>query len=59
MALWFEENLPALLVGFALGAFLIELFSSADYVGLLGGLAGVGVALPIWQADKDKWLRRK
>ncbi|MEA2978812.1 MAG: hypothetical protein QOF09_635 [Alphaproteobacteria bacterium] len=52
MAQWIEENLPALLVGAGLGIF------AGTFLGswwLLTGMAGVAVALPIWQINGHKW----
>jgi hypothetical protein len=55
---WIGENLVALLLGFGVGAALIETFDHTPYIWIVGGLAGVGVALPVWQINKHKWDRR-
>jgi hypothetical protein len=55
MGRWVEENLPALLVGFAIGAPQSKIFDPTPFIWIAGGFAGIGVALPIWQINKDKW----
>jgi len=59
MAIWIEENLPPLLLGFGLGAVACEFFLSANFAWIWGGLAGVGIALPIWQINRRRWLSKK
>ena len=56
MGLWIGENLPALLFGAGFGAAIAELIYPQDYVWVLGSLAGIGFALPIWQVNKDRWM---
>lgn len=55
MGLWIEENLPALFAGAGLGAGTVHVFVAGDIAIILGALAGIGVALPIWQI----MMRRK
>ena len=49
MALWIEENLVALFVGAGLGAIIAHAFNPTPLFWMLGSLAGIGLALPIWQ----------
>jgi hypothetical protein len=56
MGWWIEENLPALFVGAGFGAVAIELFDPTPYIWIAGALAGIGVALPIWQINKSRWI---
>lgn len=49
MPLWIEENLPALFVGAGLGAIIGHWVYPEGFAWMLGGVAGIGVALPIWQ----------
>jgi hypothetical protein len=53
---WIEGNLKPLIIGFAIGAPLIEAFSSTPFIWIVGGLAGIAVALPISQINKRRPL---
>jgi len=49
MALWIEENLFALFVGAGLGATVTHWFFPDGMIWLIGAVAGIGVAVPLWQ----------
>jgi hypothetical protein len=49
VGLWLEENLPPLFVGLGIGSIIAHWFNPHGLFWLLGAIAGVGIALPLWQ----------
>jgi hypothetical protein len=58
MRIWLEENLLAIFAGAVVGIFIGEFLLPFPYAWIASGLAGVAIALPIWQVNKDKWRRQ-
>jgi hypothetical protein len=57
MRIWLEKNVQAILVGAGLGIFIGEFLLPFPFAWIASGLAGVAIALPIWQVNQDKWRR--
>jgi hypothetical protein len=54
MALWIEQNLPAILFGAGLGSIIADHLFAARFVWVLGAFIGVGIALPLWLAYQSR-----